>query len=616
MVVEQPELLAFPWNILTWLLIVGSLAIGGILFGWLIAALRHGPMVALRMTGHLLAAGATDLAHMSPRRVWALSWLALRESIRRRVVVVFMVFIVVLLFAGWFLDPGSAHPAQLYLSFVLTATSYLVLLLALFLSSLSLPSDIKNKTLHTVVTKPVRPSEVVLGRMIGFTLIGTALLLVMGTISYGFVIRGLQHTHELSTEDLEKVAVQWTEQAEQGEPQKPQQLRTSRVHGHRHNVYLDPKTNRVRNSTAQGHWHELEYELPSKSKKAEITYRMGPPRGRLIARVPIYGKLRFLDRAGNTTDKGVNVGDEWMYRSFIAGGTLAAAVWTFDGITEDRFPESQFPKGLPLEMTIEVFRTYKGITDDPKGIPAIPGSLSVRNPKNNEMVEAKIFPAKDFTVDVQYIPRKLRASDGRTVDLFEDLVADGKLEVWLRCLQPAQYFGAAQADVYFRARNASFTLNFAKGYLGIWLQMTLVIAIGVMFSTFLSGPVAMIATLGALVGGFFGNFMGRLAAGEVIGGGPMEALIRLLTQANLTQELDRGLRTTVAQMFDVAIGYPLWVASAVLPEFGHFNFADYVAYGFDISADTVGHAALGAVAFLLPIFVAAYFFLKMREVAK
>ena len=132
-----------------------------------------------------------DLVHLSPRRVWALARLAIQESIRRRVVVVFAVFILILLFAGWFLDPGSIDPARLYLDFVLTATSYLVLLLALFLSSLSLPADIKNRTLHTVVTKPVRASEVVLGRIVGFTAVGTLLLLVMGAISYVFVERGL-----------------------------------------------------------------------------------------------------------------------------------------------------------------------------------------------------------------------------------------------------------------------------------------------------------------------------------------------------------------------------------------------------------------------------------------
>ena len=82
--------------------------------------------------------------------------------------VVFVVFVLVLLFAGWFLDSSSDHPARLYLSFVLTATELLVLLLAVFLSAFSLPNDIKSKTIHTVVTKPVRASEIVLGRILGF----------------------------------------------------------------------------------------------------------------------------------------------------------------------------------------------------------------------------------------------------------------------------------------------------------------------------------------------------------------------------------------------------------------------------------------------------------------
>ena len=53
----------------------------------------------------------------------------------------------------------------------------------------------------------------------------------------------------------------------------------------------------------------------------------------------------------------------------------------------------------------------------------------------------------------------------------------------------------AQADLYIRAADSSFDWNFCKGYLGIWLQMVLVISLGVIFSTFLSGPVALLATM-------------------------------------------------------------------------------------------------------------------------
>ncbi|NIL99327.1 MAG: hypothetical protein GTO62_20075, partial [Planctomycetales bacterium] len=58
------------------------------------------------------------------------------------------------------------------------------------------------------------------------------------------------------------------------------------------------------------------------------------------------------------------------------------------------------------------------------------------------------------------------------------------------------------------------------------------------------------------------------AAGQVTGGGPVEALIRLLTQQNLVTEMEPGMRTTVAQMLDGVLSYGLGVAAAVLPEFG------------------------------------------------
>ena len=51
-----------------------------------------------------------------------------------------------------------------------------VLALALFLGVFSLPNDIQNRTIFTIVTKPVRPLEIVLGRILGFGAIGTLLL--------------------------------------------------------------------------------------------------------------------------------------------------------------------------------------------------------------------------------------------------------------------------------------------------------------------------------------------------------------------------------------------------------------------------------------------------------
>lgn len=713
----QPFVIWFPSGLLYWLLAVVVLAAAGAVIGWLFATARKGPLVALGRTGRVLWAGAGDLLRISPRRVWALSWLVAKESIRRPyVLVVLCLFALILLYAGWFEPATMRNPARYYIDTMLWATGLLVLLFVLVLSALSLPGDLKDKTLHTVVTKPVRPSEVVLGRMLGLTLVGTFLLLIMGPISYVFVIRVLRHTHQLDQAYVKQIETRWSEPLEDGVAGEQLKLGTvppDSPAGHAHELYVrsDFGQSRMRqlkqelqgpdrleaeqNLLAEGwrqtsegwltegslrteptrdHWHEFSYRIAADENgnllRVEVEPESRSPQGMLVARVPVYGKLRFLDRGGKPAEKGVNTGDEWMYRSYIEGGTLATAIWSFEGITAESFPPERFPSGLPLEMTIEVFRTYKGQTDDPAGIPGILGSLAVRtktdeilqlereleqlkrwrqpylplgetsartpmppNPYQGqiEAVQARLeelrralpppvdvmgFTAKEFTTDVRHIPRQIDTPDGRKLDLLKDLAHDGHLEVWLRCAEPAQYFGAAEPDVYFRAGDASFAFNFVKGYLGIWLQMLLVIGLGVTLSTFLSGPVAVLANLGVLVAGGVVDFIAQLAKGLIPGGGPLEALIRLVTHQNVVSEMEPGLRTTVTKMFDGVVSFMLGLVAAVMPAFARFNFAQYVAYGYDVSANLVLQSACRAMGFLLPVFVAGYFFLKLREIAK
>jgi len=609
---------------LSWLFVVACLTIGALVLGGFVLIVRYGPVAGTRYAVRAFFGCISDLAFMSPRRVWALSKLAVKESIRRRVVAVFAVFILILLFAGWFLDVGSSDPAKLYLSFVITATTYLVLLLALFLSAFSLPADIRNRTIQTVVTKPVRASEIVLGRIVGFTIVGTVLLVIMSAVSYVFVIRGLAHTHEVVMESLKPVGT-----APPGQP-RPRAGYTDSAQGHRHKVYID-SSGMGHVDSEFGHWHEIE------ARQGGEGYVLGGPEGMLLARVPVYGKLRFRDNKGSDVDKGINVGDEWFYRSFIQGGSPAAAIWTFPNVREGKFPEE-----LPVEMSIEVFRTYKGEIE--KGVI---GSLSVRNPRTGLIAEVDVFESKDFVPILINIPRKItkfssadviaskretpegveysppqnmldrRLADRKEFDLFKDFVADGELAIWLRCLEPSQYFGAGQPDLWLHAADARFTTNFVKGYFGIWLQMVLVIGFGVMFSTFLSGPVAMLATVGAMVGGFFSDFLTRLSQGTVLGGGPFESIIRLVRQENMLTELEPGLRTTAAKMADVVAEGGLRVIAAILPPFTNFNYADWVAYGFDISWDPwIWVPTVRALAFLIPVFVAGFFFLKTREVAQ
>ena len=573
----------------------------GLFIGYLVSALRYGPGVAIARVASSIGTAIKELFEISPRRVGAMTTLAFREAIRRKVLVVFGVFLAVLLFAGWFLDPGADHPARLYLSFVLTATNYLIVMLAVFLSTFSLPNDVKNKTIYTVVTKPVRPWEIVLGRILGFTAIGTILLAVMCLVSYFFVVRGLSHQHlvdKLNPTDIETV--------EEGQ--------SSRDNRHRHDLTKTPEGFRI--EANHDHTHPIEVD-----SDGGVSFGQGV--GNLQARVPKYGKLRFLDRDGKLVDKGVNVGNEWAYRSYVEGGTPAAAIWTFEGLKQ-----TDFKDGIPLEMLIRVFRTYKGEIER-----GIFGKIQVVEPadtktgetpkriENRNRYEQTLFTAREFTTDTHVIPFKSKGTkpNGEEVDemlLFQDLVSeDGKLEIWVQCGERAQYFGMAQGDVYIRSADGFFWANFLKGFLGIWFQMVIVTAFAVMFSTFLNGAVSMLATVAAICLGYFANFVMGLYTGDVEGGGPTEAMVRMFTQKNVIIPLEDGVTTQVIKGFDFVTTMAMAGICTLLPDYGGFNTSDYVAYGFDIQNSLVLRHFIITLIYVTVLTAVGYFFLKTREIA-
>ncbi len=137
--------------------------------------------------------GLNNLVSLSPRRLGALTMLTYKEAIRRKALLVFVVFAVLFMFAGWFLTGGVEQQKEflpkIYISFALRAITWLLLPMVLILSCWGIPEDIKQRSLHTVVTKPARRLEVVLGRMMGFGLIGSVILAVMGTVGYIWIVR-------------------------------------------------------------------------------------------------------------------------------------------------------------------------------------------------------------------------------------------------------------------------------------------------------------------------------------------------------------------------------------------------------------------------------------------
>jgi len=604
MVLEQeiPKFAVWIGPALLWYLFAGSLvAVFAAAAAWLAQSVLYGPLAAGDRVYRGVLTGLGDLAAMSPRRIWALARLAIQESLRRNVLVALALFLLIVMFAGWFLDPKSVNPGKLYLGFILGATNLLVCLVTLVLAVFSLPADIKAKAIQTVTTKPVRTGEIVLGRILGFSIVGATLLAIMGLIGWAFVVRSVSHGHAAAVEDVVEIK-------DVGGAVTGFEGRTSLDRGHRHRFDLDANGNGW-TDTVQGHRHAVQ-------RSAAGGYTVGAAEGLLEARRPQRGTLRFLDRDGRPSLRGVNVGSEWTYRQYIEGGTLGAAIWKFDGLSE-----TQYPDGLPLEMIVRVFRTYKGVID--KGIK---GSVRVRNPVSGLQSDPIYFTAREFTIDSLLLPRKLASTskDGgtRQVDLFQDIVADGQVEVILQCLEPAQYYGVAQSDFYLRAGNGSFALNYAKSCLGILFSMLLVTAMGVMFSTFLGGPLALFATLSLVMVGQFRDFIRRLFESQVTGdatiapgGGPLESFYRILSQDSITIELTATPAVQLMKTFDTFLLAPMRLLAAIFPSLSSLGTSDFVAGGFDIPLALVAEHGMETLGYLLAFFIAGAFCLRAREVA-
>lgn len=693
---SQGALLGWAWNMVL-------IFLAAFLLAWLFSIIFRGPVKGTKVFFNRFFDASRDLIFISPRRVFSLTILAFREAMRRWAWVIFIIYLLVLGFAGFFLDPQTNDPSRLYLSFVTTSAAWLLVPVVLLIAVFSIPNDVSRRTIYTVVTKPVRASEMILGRVLGFSLVSTLLLLGMGIVSYIFVNRAIDHVHAMNPANLA-----WAAEKTQDEDGKWLTLtgKTEYASEHRHDSNIifkqvDGAWQANATETMFGHTHDifadlteqtgvditvadgaLDFRAPDHgmrvgdkfftlSDKAitrndevvldlneagfsvdevvdvnsfrvtrnipsdlpafdgkgitieKVSLTSSSPRGLLTARVPIYSSdFFFTDKTGEAKRAGINVGNVWEYRSYVEGGSpRASVVWIFEGVTAENFPidNPTYARGLPLEFNISIFRTHKG--DIERGVL---GSLAVVNPETGRRSVATNFVAKEFTLNRHLLPRIINARSvnpnnpqADRLDLFKDFVFQGdKMMIELRCVESGQYFGIARPDMYIAADNASFGLNYIKGFFTTYLQVLVLTAFGVMFSTFLSGPLSLVCTAIVGIAGLFGDLINELLQENVIGGRLFESLYRMITRAPMTTQLDPGPVGTMVVSLDGMVYYYMRIISAILPDLPRLSGTGYVTYGFNIPADGLAIQVLTAVGFVIPLFVLSHYILKCREVAK
>ena len=129
-----------------------------------------------------------DVLRFSLGRTRAIGSVCFAESIRRRVLWLIPLAIVGVILVSQFQRPLDEQDAvRQTTKFCLFASGMLVTITTIILACTSIPKEIDNRVIYTIVTKPTTRLEIIVGKIGGFAAVSATILLIMGLFTWGFV---------------------------------------------------------------------------------------------------------------------------------------------------------------------------------------------------------------------------------------------------------------------------------------------------------------------------------------------------------------------------------------------------------------------------------------------
>ena len=125
------------------------------------------------------------------RSIWAVATNTIKQALRMKVAVVFIIMLIVLLSALGFSTTGDGTlkgRLQTFVSYGLSLTSFLLCFLTIIISIYSVTSDIEQRQIFTVITKPIRRYQFLLGKLLGVILLDVILLSLFAMMIYSITI--------------------------------------------------------------------------------------------------------------------------------------------------------------------------------------------------------------------------------------------------------------------------------------------------------------------------------------------------------------------------------------------------------------------------------------------
>ena len=130
----------------------------------------------------------------------------IRQALRMKVAVVFTILLLVLLPVLGFTATGDETlkgRLQTFVSYALSLTSFLLCLLTIIVSIYTVTSDIEQRQIYTVITKPIRRYQLILGKLFGVIALDVILLCLFSAVIYTITIYTPKFTKPFEEELIE-----------------------------------------------------------------------------------------------------------------------------------------------------------------------------------------------------------------------------------------------------------------------------------------------------------------------------------------------------------------------------------------------------------------------------
>ena len=408
--------------------------------------------------------------------IWAVATNTIKQALRLKIAAVFIVLLIVLLPVMGISMTGDGTlkgRLQTFVSYGLSLTNLLLCLLTLIVSIYTLTNDIKHRQIYTVITKPVRRYQLLLGKLLGVVLLSTVLLVLFSAIIYFITIYTPKY-FKVTESELSELKAKYsqllqTELSKNGssysEALEAELLQTNAdiFNLRRDIVKLEETLMQVKNEflTARAALVppqvDVTEEVLDMYNKLEKSGQLPPdmPRRNVIAELTQRIQLRK--------------------RAAVVGQRL---VWEFDNVKvldpkEIVFIRYKYDASIsPADL--QIYGQWD--VGDSRQVPPVFGSFRRKDPIR--------------TFRELHVPASLIAEDGYLAVSFVNLPLNDTTVI----------FPPDGLELLYKAD--TFTGNFIRAVLLMWLRLVFLASLGLLTSTFLSFPVAILLSLCIF---FYGN---------------------------------------------------------------------------------------------------------------